>query len=727
MAVTRLGLGGYAVASAGGQVVKVFGETVNLNETLSVSLQLVRLVSEVEQIVEGLVSARTLARVVSEVEQIVEGLVGTEALNRVVNEVERIVEALVAARVRVVAVAEIVHLNEARNQLVTIIRSIVESLNLTELVNRTSLLTRAVNETVDIIDGVFRSIATDVTRVVTETVQVVENAIRVVTPEITRVINEVARVIETLSTFRPLIRLTSETVSVCQPNPPITAGLVVHLDASQLGLADGAAVTTWPNLGTGPQPTIVGTPAPVFKTGMTTSGGPVVRFTAGQGRLRGTHGINESYTIAYVVRAWGSTHGRAFAAQNPPSNFLVGFHSTVQDAMYDSSWLNVGVPYGTPPGPWKLYEADGITSVRSRFFINGVLSGSINTPNGMGGTYALSGFDPATASETMDCEVAELLIYDHPLSATERTTVEQYLTGKWLGTLPVSTGAVVVLGLNRFFSGTVNIGETLSLTGYLLRWANEMVQIGEGIVRTSLLTRAINETVRVIETVLRVRALNRLISETVQIGEAKELVVGLYKAINEVVRVSEDMLAAMGLTRLYIELVAITESFLTSRARVQAKTETVEVSETTGLARLINRIIDATVTVVEVLFPSRQLVRPRDETVEIDEDTLVSRSLVREVADLLYIEEFVNLFASIPSLVCSCINLYAYYAGQSAIAPSILGGATDIGPEIEDDRGYLYAAVDGATGIDPLLEALRTKIDPALEAQLAIEECEDCP
>jgi hypothetical protein len=45
--------------------------------------------------------------------------------------------------------------------------------------------------------------------------------------------------------------------------------------------------------------------------------------------------------------------------------------------------------------------------------------------------YALSGYEDATAGETMDCDIAELLIYDTKLSDANRILCEEYLRAKW--------------------------------------------------------------------------------------------------------------------------------------------------------------------------------------------------------------------------------------------------------------------------------------------------------
>lgn len=237
-------------------------------------------------------------------------------------------------------------------------------------------------------------------------------------------------------------------------DPSTLPGLVVWLDAADLS-SIGSAWTD--KSGTGHHGTIVGAPAPTIRTNAL-NGKSVVRFAANEGRVRGTGtGVTYDHTLVYVTRLWGPNVGRSFTCQYPPSNFLVGFHSSAQDCMYDNGWLKNDVGYAGSPGPWKMYGCDGVLSPAYvvRFFINGVVSGTGATGGGMGGTYNLSGYEAVGAQETMDCEVAELVIYDHKLTDAERIQVESYLSAKWLATGPATITA----------SANLTATSTLTATG----------------------------------------------------------------------------------------------------------------------------------------------------------------------------------------------------------------------------------------------------------------------
>ena len=212
--------------------------------------------------------------------------------------------------------------------------------------------------------------------------------------------------------------------------PDDLAGLAVWLDASQLGLADGAAVSPWPNLGSAADAPMLGTPVPKVRSSAL-NGLPVVRFTASEGRVRliGT-GITTTWTLVYVAHLIGPTAGRIVNAIYPTGgNMLVGWWNGNQDVMYDNGFAsNTYVPWTTN---WKLYSGDGLAS-NSRLFSDGTLLGSVGTAAGWGGTFGISGYDPSTTAETCDAEVAEVCLYNRKLSDDERQQVEDYLREKWL-------------------------------------------------------------------------------------------------------------------------------------------------------------------------------------------------------------------------------------------------------------------------------------------------------
>ena len=214
-------------------------------------------------------------------------------------------------------------------------------------------------------------------------------------------------------------------------NPLDIEGLTVWLDAADY--TPGA----WPNRA-GADPILVGTPDPAISPELL-NGLPVVRFKASEGRLRGERAMGADlgyykFTIIYVVRLWGPNVGRAFTSVYPGSgNFLVGFHTTAQDAVYDNGWMG-GAAWTAAPGAWKLYSSTAHhtgTVYSHRFFKDGALIGELTNGAGIGPRYALSGYDETGTPETMDCEVAELLVWERQIADADRISVEDYLRAKW--------------------------------------------------------------------------------------------------------------------------------------------------------------------------------------------------------------------------------------------------------------------------------------------------------
>jgi Domain of unknown function (DUF4082) len=190
----------------------------------------------------------------------------------------------------------------------------------------------------------------------------------------------------------------------------------------------GGRISPWPNRGSGPTGTIVGTPSPLILPSRL-NGNPVVRFWANEGRMQlsGT-GVDTPYTLVYVVRAVGPTVGRVAAGFYPTRNILIGYHGGMENSYFDNGWASPN-PEVAWTNTWRQYSADAASSV-GRLFKNGVFGGSVSASLGFGGTFAISGYDGST-SQTSDCEIAEVILYNRKLSDTDRQKVEAYLQRKW--------------------------------------------------------------------------------------------------------------------------------------------------------------------------------------------------------------------------------------------------------------------------------------------------------
>lgn len=222
-------------------------------------------------------------------------------------------------------------------------------------------------------------------------------------------------------------------------DPKKIVGLTVWLDASQLALADGGAVTSWPDLsGLDHHGNVVASPPPLLRHDAL-NGKPVVRFKPNEGRIRGGTGFtgplgNYNFTLLYVARMVGPTVGRIFAGTYPGVNFLVGYHTSAYESCYDNAWVNSGVGWPALPTPWRMWgyaaSHDG-TNYLGTFYKNGVASGSVAGGVGLGAGWNLSGYSGTGPEETCDGEVAELVIYNRKLADDERVRIEEYLREKW--------------------------------------------------------------------------------------------------------------------------------------------------------------------------------------------------------------------------------------------------------------------------------------------------------
>jgi len=225
----------------------------------------------------------------------------------------------------------------------------------------------------------------------------------------------------------------SNAVSVESASILPMAGLIVRLDASQLGLADGAAVSPWPNLASPGIPgTMTGSPGPTYRVNGLNGQG-VVRFSAGGGRMRMTStGVSSPFTLIAVARDWSVNAGaqRVITTVYPPNNFLLGWWGGYQDTVFDGGWAS-GEPSVRATPIWKLYSFDKTGANPVRMFSNGaaIRNGGSGSAD-LGGSLNISGHQADTA-ESSDCEVAEIFLYNRVLSDAERQQVEGYLRTKW--------------------------------------------------------------------------------------------------------------------------------------------------------------------------------------------------------------------------------------------------------------------------------------------------------
>ncbi len=214
-------------------------------------------------------------------------------------------------------------------------------------------------------------------------------------------------------------------------SPDDIAGLEVWLDASQLPLADGAYVDTWPSL----VGSLVGANfnAAPYRPVMRANGLnslPVVRFSPAGGLRWPSTGLDLQWTVIYVGRMVAGV-GRVVSAGYPPSNIAFGYHGGLEDRFYIEGWFSVGQ---TQTANWKLYTGVGEGAPGNAWvaiYNNGVLLQAQAVTGGWKSTFHLNGYNPTGSEETCECEIAEVLIYNRALLDAERIQAEGYLRAKW--------------------------------------------------------------------------------------------------------------------------------------------------------------------------------------------------------------------------------------------------------------------------------------------------------
>lgn len=214
--------------------------------------------------------------------------------------------------------------------------------------------------------------------------------------------------------------------------PTDISGCAIWMDPTTVVVSNGN-ITSWPNKGSGGNPTVGGTP---YLT--TLNNRPVVRMSQGQGKFRwysGT-GVDKDWTLVYIGRRWYTAYpGRIVSALISVSNILVGYWNAYFDQAYIEGWLtSAASPSATTA--WRMYSADSSSSSVARLFTNGMMIafGQTTPAKGWGGTLCINGHSDGTNYATTEecyCDVAELIMYNRKLSDTERQTVENYLRTKW--------------------------------------------------------------------------------------------------------------------------------------------------------------------------------------------------------------------------------------------------------------------------------------------------------
>ena len=223
----------------------------------------------------------------------------------------------------------------------------------------------------------------------------------------------------------------------------LTSGLQLWLDASTLNLANGAVVSSWPTSG--------GTPYTFTSSNATyltnaQNGLGVVSFAAGQSGSIPNFALGTTQTIFMLTYAVGQTTSAVFLEHSSLVNSNPGF------LLWTGGSQNYGINTGagfvsvsganiTVANTWQLLggmNPDSANSNQMSFYLNGGLYASGTAQSGSTATNTLFFNNPSRVS--VASYLAEVLIYNAALTASQRQYVEGYLAWKWniQGNLPTN-------------------------------------------------------------------------------------------------------------------------------------------------------------------------------------------------------------------------------------------------------------------------------------------------
>ncbi|MEM7391231.1 MAG: LamG-like jellyroll fold domain-containing protein, partial [Verrucomicrobiota bacterium] len=221
----------------------------------------------------------------------------------------------------------------------------------------------------------------------------------------------------------PTVEFCDARVETVEPDD--LPGLVLWLDANQLGLANGALITSWTDASGNGNDADNG-PGGTFVT--TSIGGrPAVRFNTAQW-LYTTTAFGRDYTILHVSRMNGGINRRLVSAAD--GNRLYGWWNGGRQQLYMEGSYRLAAnnpPAGTDP---RLYAVTVDDAGPSAFYEDGnFIAGNTAISSDMG-RLRLNGWQLGGA-ETSDGDVAEVLIFNRVLNANELDRMGAYLTRKY--------------------------------------------------------------------------------------------------------------------------------------------------------------------------------------------------------------------------------------------------------------------------------------------------------
>ncbi len=249
--------------------------------------------------------------------------------------------------------------------------------------------------------------------------------------------------------------------------PPVTAGLKMHLDASQLtGLSDGATVTTWSDVSGLANHATSSAGTPIYKTGVL-NGKPVIRFNNASGFT--TANLSSQFPTAatvLIVATINSDNAYTLVKANPGVDewWRWDGDGRFYPGVFRGNRLE---SYCAMPDTGSHLFAITSSASAWEMSINGTSQGVAGANYNSGGAPLVIG--NGSSGGGLNGDIAEVLIYSRVLNATELNTVGAYLSAKYrLTTRYIPPATITSFGTNVVGSSAV-LG--LSVAGVAtIRW-----------------------------------------------------------------------------------------------------------------------------------------------------------------------------------------------------------------------------------------------------------------
>ena len=220
---------------------------------------------------------------------------------------------------------------------------------------------------------------------------------------------------------------------------PITSGLRLWLDASQLGVPNATPITSWPDAsGNAVSTTVIG--APESQTSAV-NGKPGVAFSGASNRLRIDMSVGSDVAGTLLVVARSTVSGTAtlnvgFAGNtpSPDDSWLTYLDGKIYDCNLVGVRASTTVSGGlTQTNPYVYVAAADATSRVVRFRGSVVISDSepFRNPVGTVGYQTLGASNVNITDNRVQQIIAEVIYYGRLLDSAEIATMEAYLTTKW--------------------------------------------------------------------------------------------------------------------------------------------------------------------------------------------------------------------------------------------------------------------------------------------------------